>query len=113
MRGWNLSIGGSTEVYIHHVDANGAYQFVARFKHARPKTNAKAFAKFLQANFTPAEYFARYADGIPPLTILNEKGYVSPNQLRAARFAAERAPDNVIFIDVTPAAVRRLDAETA
>jgi hypothetical protein len=91
--GWNLEICGRREVYVYHVDANDPEkaQFVARFKHASPLTNARAFAKFLQANFTPEEYFAAYAAGTPPLMILEAKGYVSPNRKRAEKLNARAA----------------------
>jgi hypothetical protein len=93
--GWNLEICGRREVYVYHVDANDPEkaQFVARFKHARPLTNARAFAKFLQATLTPEQYFAAYNAGTPPLTILESHGYVSPNVKRAqdATRAAYRA----------------------
>jgi hypothetical protein len=91
MSAWNLSIGGRSEVYIHHIDADGAYRFVARFKHARPVTNARAFAKFLQANLTPEQYFAALDAGTPPLTILESHGYISPNVRRARTLAIEAA----------------------
>jgi hypothetical protein len=89
--GWNLEICGRREVYVYHVDAAGEAKFVARFKHASPLTNARAFAKFLQANFTVAEYFAEYAAGVPPLMILEAKGYVSPNRKRAEKLNARAA----------------------
>ena len=49
-------------------------KFVARFK----RGGKAAFIKFLKANFTPDEYFARRDMGETPLGILNAKGYVSP-----------------------------------
>ena len=49
-------------------------KFVARFK----RGGKAAFIKFLKANFTPDEYFARRDKGETPLGILNAKGYVSP-----------------------------------
>ena len=82
--GWNLSVEKYPDmVYIHDVTPTGERRFVGRFKCHKPATNARAFAKFLVAHFTPAEFFAAYASGIPPLTILKAKGYVSPN-MRAA-----------------------------
>ena len=49
-------------------------KFVARFK----RGGKASFIKFLKANFTPDEYFARIFKGETPLGILNAKGYVSP-----------------------------------
>jgi len=81
--GWNLneprSFGG--EVWLYN-GAQSHETFVGRFKYRGPVTSAKSFAKFLTANFTPAEYFAERAKGIAPLTILEAKGYVSPNMKR-------------------------------
>lgn len=78
--GWNLLIGTGSEVYLHNVDATLPHpQFVARFKHGSPKACANHFAKFLVANFTPAEYFSRLAAGAAPGKILEERGYVNYN----------------------------------
>ena len=50
-------------------------KFVARFK----RGGKAAFIKFLIANITPDEYFARREiNGETPLGILKTKGYVSP-----------------------------------
>jgi hypothetical protein len=90
--GWNLStdvsIGGRKEVHLHHLPADGRGRFVARFKHSRPTQNARAFAKFLVANFTPAEYFAALESGKPPLAVLWAKGYVSPTERAVRRIEA-------------------------
>jgi hypothetical protein len=57
-------------------------KFVARFK----RGGKASFIKFLKANFTPDEYFARREiKGETPLGILNSKGYVSPMMKKAAR----------------------------
>ena len=58
-------------------------KFVARFK----RGGKASFIKFLKANFTPDEYFARRDMGEAPLTILNAKGYVSPMMKKAAAAA--------------------------
>jgi hypothetical protein len=87
--GWNLRMDGSSEVYLYHVYSDGSSDFVARFKYARPKSNANAFAKFLKANFSPDEYFSRIAKGECPLPILKSKGYISPNEKRAAELNAK------------------------
>jgi hypothetical protein len=83
--GWNLHFDDTrNEVNLRHVTPESPYgEFVGRFKYARPLTNAKAFAKFLAANFTPAEYYAERATGKAPLTILADRGYLSPNTRRA------------------------------
>jgi hypothetical protein len=98
---WNIEITGTRgEVYVSQIHAAPVTlpggvraEFVARFKYARPMVNANAFVKFLCNNFTPAEYFAQRAAGIPPLTILRSKGYKSPNErayeVAQAQYAAE------------------------
>lgn len=79
---WNITIEGSKEVYVRHNN-----EIVARFKYASPKASAKHFVKFLKANCSPEEYFAKRKLGIPPLYILHQKGYVSYNEQRAAKEA--------------------------
>jgi len=65
--------GRDPYVFYNH---NGERKFVARFKYG---TGGKAdFLRFLVKNFTPAEYFGKIAQGLPPLKVLEEKGYVSP-----------------------------------
>jgi hypothetical protein len=72
---WKIEISGTKEVYVTHEG-----QFVARFKHARPRASARDFVKFLTKNFTVSEYFmAKDIDHIAPLHILQRKGYVSLN----------------------------------
>lgn len=88
--GWNLKIEASTVVvYVMHGEP-GHEQFVARFKYARPRTCANHFVKFLMANFTPAEYFAALATGAAPGAILEAKGYVNYNVMRARAALARR-----------------------
>lgn len=53
--------------------------FVARFKY-QPRTSAKAFIKFLVANFTTEEYFYLRFKGMTPIQILETKGYKSPQR---------------------------------
>lgn len=93
--GWQIPEAKSCagEVWVQHNDPSAQYgqRFVARFKYARPTINARAFIKFLVANFTPAEYFGRMAAGEHPMPILESKGFVSPNVRRARRLAAESA----------------------
>ena len=51
-------------------------RFVARFKNG----GMVAFKKFLRENFTVDEYFDLLEnEGLPPLKVLETKGYVSPN----------------------------------
>jgi hypothetical protein len=90
---WNLRFDkGAGEVWLfNQTDANPRGDFIARFKYRKPMTNARAFAKFLTANFTPAEYAAAYAATGRPLTILQAKGYQSPNELYVAAAQAARA----------------------
>jgi hypothetical protein len=95
--GWNLRMDGSKEVYLYHVWSDGSSDFVARFKYARPKSNAKAFAKFLAANFSVDEYFGKIASGVAPLMILKEKGYVSPNEKKAKEWDAKLKASNSAF----------------
>lgn len=82
--GWNLTRSGGSVIYVAHEG-----QFVARFKYARPGVNATAFCRFLVENFTVEEYFAQRAAGVAPLTILESKGYVSPNVQYARQKNAE------------------------
>jgi len=49
-------------------------KFVARFKYG----GMVAFKKFLRENFTVEEYFGLLDDGLPPLKVLETKGYVNP-----------------------------------
>ena len=49
-------------------------KFVARFKYG----GMVAFKKFLRDNFTVEEYFGLLDGGLPPLKVLETKGYVSP-----------------------------------
>jgi len=53
-------------------------KFVARFKYG----GMVAFKKFLRDNFTVEEYFGLLDTGLPPLKVLETKGYVSPNVAR-------------------------------
>ena len=72
---WNLDISGTSEVWV----TNGKERtFVGRFKYANPKRSAKHFCKFLVANFTPEEYF-KLKKTMPPIKVLETKGYVSFN----------------------------------
>lgn len=51
-------------------------KFVARFK----RGNRASFINFLVKNFTVEEYFEMYdVQNIPPLKILETKGYLNPN----------------------------------
>ena len=73
-----------------HIKINGKWdrKFVAR---CRNHSHAGSFMTFLKKNFTIEEYFEAYDSGIPPLKILETKGYITPNMkrvLRAAGFSA-------------------------
>ena len=50
-------------------------RFVARFKYG----GMVSFKKFLRDNFTVEEYFDLLDSGMPPLKVLETKGYVSLN----------------------------------
>lgn len=50
-------------------------RFVARFK----RGGMVSFKKFLRDNFTVEEYFDLLDSDLPPLKVLETKGYVSPN----------------------------------
>jgi hypothetical protein len=70
----NLKLESRGE-YLMYTDAAGKQHFVARFKHVK---HGGRFARFLRKHFTVEEYFAAYAAGTPPLTIIEAKGYVHP-----------------------------------
>lgn len=74
-------MSSGSEIWVTYL-TDTERKFVARFKYMKPKTNANAFVKFLIANFTVEEYFEAL-ESIPPLTILQQKGYVSPNMKTA------------------------------
>jgi hypothetical protein len=85
--GWTLVIDKcGPEVWL----SNGPkFEFVARFKHGSPMASANHFARFLVANFSPAEYFALLNEKLPtlrgsrtPAEILEAKGYVPYNVLK-------------------------------
>lgn len=78
---WNLTLSGCNgEYWLHH-----AGKFVGRFKHGRAKSCALDFAKFLTANLSPGEYFARLPLSTP-VGVLEKVGYVHYN----VRIARER-----------------------
>jgi len=61
-------------IHAGYITYNG--KFVARFKYRA--RNARGFASFIAANFTPAEYFARMDAGELPLIIAQSKGFAFP-----------------------------------
>jgi hypothetical protein len=61
-------------MYLYHGEGVDR-RFVARFKYG----GMVAFKKFLRENFTVEEYFQLLDSGMAPLTVLETKGYVSPN----------------------------------
>lgn len=80
MTTWNISKYQSCgEVWVHNVNPDHTREFVARFKYANPGRSATHFAKFLAKHFTPEEYFAQLKQGVPPVKILEAKGFVSYN----------------------------------
>jgi hypothetical protein len=78
-----------TKFVNKNFDYNGEYlkydgKFVARFKWG----GMVSFKKFLRDNFTVEEYFDLLEnEGLPPLKVLETKGYVNPN---VARILKER-----------------------
>ena len=58
-------------------------QFIARFKYG--KRGVAPFKKFLMKNFTVEEYLGEMDKRIPPLRILESKGYVSPQMKRLSK----------------------------
>lgn len=67
-------------------------QFVARFKHNRSASGS--FITFLIKNFSQEEYFGRLEAGESPLTILMDKGYLTPfikKVLKQAGFPVTKA----------------------
>ena len=64
------------EMLFYRVPGEELKRFVARFKHG----GMVAFKKFLRDNFTVEEYFDLLENqDLPPLKVLETKGYVSPN----------------------------------
>ena len=75
----NFSYSGGYLTYNDGADRH----FIARFKYV-PKSSATKFMNFLIKNFTQEEYLER-ASSEAPLTILESKGYCSPEMARLAR----------------------------
>jgi hypothetical protein len=70
--------------YVHYnADRNGE-RFVCR---NRVASHSNPFITFLIKNFTVEEYFALRGKGIAPLTILQTKGYISPNMRKVLKAA--------------------------
>ena len=72
----NFRIDGPFVTYPVANFADG-YKFVARFKHL--PASKGTFLTFLVKHFTVEEYFAHIDNGIAPLTILENKGYILPH----------------------------------
>jgi hypothetical protein len=102
VNGWTLNWMSGREIYLR----NGN-DFVARFKYLNPGTNCRAFAKFLVKNFTPAEYFAAYRAGIPPMSILEARGFVSPNRRAAERYNREVGASRAALAALAPNSAAR------
>ena len=75
----NFSYSGGYLTYNDGVDRH----FIARFKYV-PRSSATKFMNFLIKNFTQEEYLER-ASSEAPLTILESKGYCSPEMARLAK----------------------------
>ena len=75
----NFSYSGG---YLTYTDDNDRH-FIARFKYV-PKSSAMKFMNFLIKSFSKAEYLERVKSEAP-LTILESKGYCSPEMARLAK----------------------------
>ena len=75
----NFSYSGG---YLTYTDSDDRH-FIARFKYV-PKSSAMKFKNFLIKHFSKEEYLQRVKQEAP-LTILESKGYCSPELARLAR----------------------------
>jgi hypothetical protein len=75
----NFSYSGG---YLTYTDDNDRH-FIARFKYV-PKSSAMKFKNFLIRHFSKEEYLKRVKTEAP-LTILESKGYCSPEMARLAK----------------------------
>lgn len=82
----NLWMSGDCLMYLVYGETP---RFIARFKYG--KRGLGSFKKFLMQNFTMEEYFAEMDKRIPPLRILESKGYVSPRKKRLSQFGGNPA----------------------
>lgn len=71
--------------YLNYRMPDGTNQFIARFKYGK---NAKpTFLTFLIKNFAVEEYIELLEiQKKAPLEILRDRGYVSPNEKKAAQY---------------------------
>ncbi len=60
--------------YVYYKDADGRRKFVARFKYNRSRANK--FMTFLRNNITVDKYFKEYGEGMTPLAIARDRGFV-------------------------------------
>ena len=75
----NFSYSGG---YLTYTDGDDRH-FIARFKYV-PKSSAMKFKNFLIKHFSKEEYLKRVKTEAP-LTILESKGYCSPEMARLAK----------------------------
>ena len=75
----NFSYSGG---YLTYTDSDDRH-FIARFKYV-PKSSAMKFKNFLIKHFSKEEYLKRVKTEAP-LTILESKGYCSPEMARLAK----------------------------
>jgi hypothetical protein len=74
-----------SSMWLTYVMPDGTNQFIARFR-AGNKNSKASFLTFLINNFSVEEYVERLeVRREAPLTILESKGYVSPNMKKAAK----------------------------
>ena len=65
--------------YVHLIRKANDKQFIGRFR--KGSGGSRKFISFLIKNFTIEEYFALLED-LPPLKVLETKGYISPNMTK-------------------------------
>lgn len=85
---------GRGEIYVTFINEKGGRSPVARFKHARPGLNAKAWVKHVLTHNTVAQIIETLAwdtknPTITPAEFARRTGHKSPNELRAEQFKAE------------------------
>lgn len=85
---------GRGEIYVTFKNEQGQSLPVARFKHARPGVNAKAWVKHVLTHNTVAHIIETLEwrtqnPTITPAEFARRTGHKSPNELRAEQFKAE------------------------
>jgi len=86
---------------LGHMTPHTDRKFVARFKDGR--SGAASFVTFLIKNFTVEEYFAQIDAGVPPLKILEIRGYLLPHikkWLKAGGYSVDPNGYNQYITDI-------------